>query len=115
VRALGQKMVAEHTRINGELTQIADAKQVRLSKAMDPANRTLYDEMEHMSGAAFDRQYAIAQLNIHRMGNALYMSEAQNGQDADVKAFAARGVAVGNDHLQHATRLLQGLPTSSAQ
>jgi len=115
VRAFGQKMVAEHTRVNAELTQIADQKHVRLLKAMDPANRTLYDELEHMSGATFDHQYAISQLHIHQMGNALYASEAQSGQDADVKAFAARGVTIGNDHLQHATHLLQDLPMSSVQ
>lgn len=115
VRAFGQKMVSEHTRINGELSQIADAKQVHLLEAMDPANRTLYDELKKMTGPAFDREYAIAQVHIHQMGNALYASEAQHGEDAQVKQFAARGVPIGNDHLQHASHLLQDLPKSSVQ
>ncbi len=115
VREFGQKMVAEHTRINGELSQIADEKHVRLLQAMDPANRTLYDELGTMTGPAFDREYAIAQVHIHQMGNALYASEAQHGEDAQVRAFAARGVPIGENHLQHASHLLQGLPTSSAQ
>ncbi|WP_250474111.1 DUF4142 domain-containing protein [Caballeronia sp. GAFFF1] len=115
VREFGQKMVAEHTRINGELSQIADEKHVRLLQAMDPANRTLYDELGTMTGAAFDHEYAIAQVHIHQMGNALYASEAQHGEDAQVKAFAARGVPIGENHLQHASQLLQDLPISSAQ
>jgi putative membrane protein len=115
VRAFGQHMVEQHTRINAELTALADEKKVRLLKAMDPANRTLYDELSHMSGAAFDRQYVIAQVHIHTMGNALYQSEAQNGEDPGVKAFAARGVPIGVNHLQHATDLLRTLPSTSAE
>ena len=113
VRAFGQSMVEQHTRINGELSQLAEQKHVRLLKAMDPANHTLYDELSHLSGAQFDREYAISQLHIHRMGNALYASEAAQGEDADVKAFAARGVPIGKDHLQHAAELSRAVGLSS--
>jgi putative membrane protein len=107
VRAFGEHMVAEHTRINDELTGIAHQKDVRLLMAMDQANRTLCDELKALSGPEFDREYAIAQVHIHRMGNALYGSEATDGEDTDVKAFAARGVPIGQNHLLHAERLLQ--------
>ncbi|MBT2792948.1 DUF4142 domain-containing protein [Paraburkholderia strydomiana] len=112
VRAFGEHMVIEHTRINAELTRLAEAKHVRLLKAMDPANHTLYSELSHLSGPRFDREYAISQLHIHRMGNSLYASEAAQGEDADVKAFAARGVLVGQDHLQHAVELAKALPVA---
>ncbi|AXF10475.1 hypothetical protein CUJ91_21130 [Paraburkholderia graminis] len=115
VRSFGEHMVAEHTRINAELTQLADTKHVRLLKAMDPANHTLYSELSHMSGAQFDREYVISQLHIHRMGNSLYASEAAQGEDPDVKAFAARGVPVGKEHLQHAAELAQALGVSSSK
>ncbi|WOD14025.1 DUF4142 domain-containing protein [Paraburkholderia kirstenboschensis] len=115
VRSFGQRMVAEHTRINAELSELADRKKVRLLKSMDPASRTLYDELAHMSGAAFDREYAVAQVHIHMMGNGLYKSEAQSGEDPDVKAFAERGVPVGTNHLQHAAQLLHGLRKASSQ
>ncbi|MDR5741122.1 MULTISPECIES: DUF4142 domain-containing protein [unclassified Caballeronia] len=115
VRAFGSKMVAEHTRVNGELSQIADAKHVRLLQATDPANHTLYSELSNMSGAEFDREYAISQLHIHRMGNALYASEASDGEDADLKAFASRGVPIGTDHLQHALHLMQSLSSGASR
>nr|WP_282960269.1 DUF4142 domain-containing protein [Burkholderia dolosa] len=102
VRSFGRKTVDEHTRIDATLTDLADRKKVRLLKAMDPASRTLYDELSHMSGPAFDREYAVAQLHVHSMGNGLYQSEAQNGEDPDVKAFAADRVPIGMNHLQHA-------------
>lgn len=106
VRVLGQHLVDEHTRINAQLGEVAQAKRVKLLKAMDPANRTLYDELSRVSGPVFDREYLLAQINIHRMGNALYQSEADAGEDADVRSFAQRNLPAGAAHLRAAQALL---------
>ncbi|WP_116135685.1 DUF4142 domain-containing protein [Trinickia diaoshuihuensis] len=106
VRAYGHRLAQEHTGINDELTQLAERKHVKLIKAMDPANRTLYEELAHLNGQLFDREYLLAQVNIHRMGNSLYESEAQAGEDADVKAFAAKNAPAGAEHLRMAQSLL---------
>lgn len=105
VRAYGEHMVHDHSRVNEELFQLADRKNVVLLKAMDPADHTLYSELKKLSGPEFDRQYMLAQLNIHRMGNALYASEAENGQDSDVRDFASRNTPVGIEHLKRARTL----------
>lgn len=105
VKAYGERLVREHTRINDELSELAERKHVKLIKAMDPANRTLYEELTHLDGAMFDREYLLAQINIHRMGNSLYDSEAQAGEDNDVKAFAAKNAPVGGEHLKLAQTL----------
>jgi putative membrane protein len=107
VRQYGQHMIGEHTRINGELTTLAKAKNVVLLKAMDPANHTLYSELSKLSGPAFDRQYLLAQLHIHHTGNGLYGSEADNGLDPDVRKFAAVGVPIGVAHLRRAEAILK--------
>lgn len=106
VKAYGRRLAQEHAAINEALTQLAERKHVKLINAMDPANRTLYEELTHLSGRLFDREYLRAQINIHRMGNALYDSEAQAGEDADVKAFAAKGAPAGAEHLRVAQSLL---------
>jgi putative membrane protein len=106
VKAYGRRLAQDHTRINDELSRLADRKHVNLIDAMDPANRTLYEELANLSGKLFDREYLLAQINIHRMGNGLYESEAQAGEDADVKAFAGKNVPVGVEHLQLARKLL---------
>ena len=106
VKAYGERLAREHTRINDELSELAERKHVKLIKAMDPANRTLYEELTHLNGAMFDREYLLAQINIHRMANSLYESEAQAGEDDDVKAFAAKNAPAGVEHLQLARALL---------
>ncbi|WP_181885603.1 DUF4142 domain-containing protein [Trinickia dinghuensis] len=106
VKAYGHRLAQEYTHINAELSQLADRKRVNLINAMDPANRTLYEELTNLNGKLFDREYLRAQINIHRMGNGLYESEAQAGEDADVKAFAAKNAPVGVEHLQLAQALL---------
>jgi len=111
VRAYGRRLEQDHAAINRALDQLAERKHVKLIRAMDPADRTLYEELTHLSGRLFDREYLRAQINIHRMGNALYDSEAQAGEDADVKAFAARAALAGAEHLH----LAQALLASEAQ
>jgi putative membrane protein len=106
VKAYGRRLAQEHAGINEALTQLAERKHVKLIKAMDPANRTLYEELTHLNGRLFDREYLRAQINIHRMGNALYDSEAQAGEDADVKAFSAKNAPAGVEHLRLAQALL---------
>jgi putative membrane protein len=106
VRQFAQRMVDDHTRINAELTQVAEAKKVVLLKAMDPANHTLYSELSKLSASAFDHQYTLAQFNVHHMGNALYHSEAENGQDPDVRSFAAKYLPVGLEHIKMAQAMM---------
>jgi putative membrane protein len=106
VRAYGRRLAQEHAAINEALVQLAERKHVKLIQAMDPADRTLYEELTHLSGRLFDREYLRAQINIHRMGNALYESEAQAGEDADVKTFAAKDAPAGAAHLHLAQSLL---------
>lgn len=114
VKAYGRRLAQENTRINGELAQLAERKGVKLINAMDPANRTLYEELANLSGDLFDREYLLAQINIHRMGNGLYESEAQAGEDADVKVFAGRNAPSGIAHLQLAQALLAQHQKSAA-
>lgn len=106
VKAYGRRLAQDHTRINDVLAQLAERKHVKLIKAMDPANRTLCEELTHLNGKLFDREYLLAQVNIHRMANGLYDSEAQAGEDADVKAFAADNAPAGVEHLRLAKSLL---------
>jgi putative membrane protein len=107
IKRYGQKMVDEHTRVNGELETIAHEKKVVLLKAMDPANRTLHAELSKLSGPAFDRQYMISQVSIHSMGNGLYESEARHGIDPEVRSFASRNTPVGVDHLRMAQSMMR--------
>jgi putative membrane protein len=105
VQRYGRHMVEDHTRVNAELQQVADAKHVKLLKAMDPANHLLYSELKKQSGPAFDREYMRAQINIHSMGNGLYESETKHGEDLMVRDFAARNTPVGIEHLKMAQQM----------
>jgi putative membrane protein len=43
-----------------------------------------------MSGAEFDKSYVAEMVKGHMEADALFTKEAQSGQDADIKAFAAK-------------------------
>jgi putative membrane protein len=107
VRAFGQHMIDDHRRVNAQLHEMALRKRVVLPLTLDPANETLYEELALRGGPTFDRQYLLAQINIHSMGNGFYASEAQNGADPDVRRFAADNAPVGVEHLQRAQALMR--------
>jgi putative membrane protein len=114
IKAYGQRLASTHAQIDGELTALADRKHVHLIETMDPADRTLYEELARLSGPIFDREYLLAQINLHRMSNSLFESEAQAGEDPDVKAFAARNASSGAE-LLHLAQALHAQSANSAR
>ena len=91
VKKIGSRMVADHSKANNELMAIAAKKGVTLSKEKA--------KMAKMNGANFDKEYLDAMVKDHEKDLAEFQGEAQNGSDADVKAFAAKTSKVIESHL----------------
>jgi putative membrane protein len=65
VKALGQKMVDDHTRLNAEIAQVADSMGVMLPKSMDKDDQAEYDKLDALSGEAFDKEYLTFMVKDH--------------------------------------------------
>jgi putative membrane protein len=91
VKKIGSTMVADHTKANNELMGIAKKKGVDLSKEKP--------SMKKLDDANFDKEYIDAMVKDHEKDLAAFQSQAKNGSDADVKAFAAKTSAVIQKHL----------------
>lgn len=111
VRRFGQEMVTDHGRLNQELTQLAQSKQISPPTSMDTMHQQSYDDLQKLRGRAFDRQYLQGQMQDHEATLQAFQQEAQNGTDPQVKAFAARSVSVIQSHLDE----LQHMTTPSAR
>jgi putative membrane protein len=94
VKKFGSTMVADHTKANNELMGIAKKKGVDLSKEKG--------KMMKLSDATFDKEYINAMVKDHEEDLAAFQTEAKNGSDADVKAFASKTSAVIKRHLDMA-------------
>jgi putative membrane protein len=98
VRQFAQKMVTEHGAANQDLMQLAQQKGVILPQEMDAAHRATMDRLATLSGAAFDQAYMNEMMKDHHHAAALYTREAREGQDADVRALANKGLTRISEH-----------------
>jgi len=117
VKQFGQAMVDDHSQANSELLSLAMDRGVRPPVDMQSNDRALLDQLNLAKGADFDRTYVNAMVDDHRKDVDAFKKEADNGQDALVKAWASRMVPTLQHHLQMAEDLQRALnqPLGAAQ
>src|ERR1700744_5400209 len=89
IKDFATMMVTDHTKANEELAGIAKTKNITLPEAVSAEHQKKMDDLSQKSGADFDKAYVDAMVDGHKKTLSLMQDEAKNGQDADLKAFAA--------------------------
>lgn len=102
VKKFGQKMVQDHTNANTELKALAAKKNVTLPTELDAEHKALMTRLQGLSGAEFDKAYMDAMVDDHEKTVDLFQNQADDGDDADVKAFASKTLPNLKAHLQMA-------------
>jgi len=101
----GRRMVADHSKANQELQDLASQKDVKLPSALDAKQKAKRDQLAKLSGSAFDRAYMKAMTTDHVHDVAAFKKASQTAQDADVRGFASRTLPTLEDHLSEARRV----------
>jgi putative membrane protein len=114
VKQYGQKMVDDHTKANDELKQVASAQSMTIPDALDSRHQSRIDKLSKLSGAAFDKAYAKAQVKDHEEDVRAFQDEAQNGNNAAVKDFANKALPTLREHLTMAKDLSKGKMASNS-
>src|SRR5947199_4681640 len=91
VKRIGARMVADHTRANKELTELATRKGVKFD--------TRGVRAQNIGSTDFDRQYLKLLETDHKNDVAEFQKEAKSGDDRDVKAWAAKNLPMIQGHL----------------
>jgi len=99
VKKFAQRMVEDHGKANKELAEIVGAPQ-DANREADREHQQELDRLAKLQGAEFDREYVKAQVKGHEEAVQLFETEARNGQDSRLKAFAAKYLPTIRDHLQ---------------
>ena len=105
VKRFAAQLAADHGKANRELAALAGRKQIASPERIGAAQQAAFDDLALLHGAAFDRAYASAMVQDHQDDLALFRTEARDGTDPDVKAFAARQVPMLEAHLRMAEAL----------
>jgi putative membrane protein len=88
VKAIGTRMVTDHSKANAQLASIAKEKGVALPKQEDVQHAAVSAKLKTLSGASFDNYYLATELQGHELTIAAFKAEASTGSDPDLKAFA---------------------------
>jgi putative membrane protein len=99
VKQFGQKMVDDHTRLNGEMKPIADQLGVMAPKQLSKADQAEYDKLNSLSGDAFDQAYITAMVKDHRKDLHEFRTEESATSNPDLKAAISQAEPVISQHL----------------
>ncbi len=99
VKAFGQKMVDDHTKVNDDLAAVAQKENATLPRTMTAKNQSEYNRMQNLSGDAFDRAYVARMVKDHEQDVKEFQKEVAKGKDPLIKAFASQTLPVLQSHL----------------
>ena len=105
VKAYAQKMITDHTKLETEMKPVADKLGVTPATALDSEHQQLYDQMNQLSGADFDKQYMTAMDTDHHKSLDSFKSEAASTQDAQLKPIVKKGEKVVAQHTVMADKM----------
>lgn len=109
VRAFGEKMVADHTRANRDLKELAAGKNIDLPAAPSGKSKQALSRLEKLEGEEFDRAFAGQMVEDHERAVLLFRRAATACTDEDLKSFAVQTLPLLERHLAEARALKAGL------
>lgn len=99
VKQFAEQMVADHTKANNDLKEVAAKKSVALPTDISDEQKSTMDKLAKLSGADFDKEYVKAMIEDHEKDVKEFRTQSESGTDADIKAFAARTLPTLESHL----------------
>ena len=105
VQQFGDKMVAEHSKANQELKQLAMQKGITLSDQLTRREESELEHLQKLSGKDFDKAYATRMVKDHKKDIKEFQTAAKDCQDPDLKAFAEKTLPTLEHHAQMAEQM----------
>jgi putative membrane protein len=105
VTMFAQMMVTDHSKANDELKALAATKNITLPIAISDDNQKKIDKLSAETEKDFDKDYSDMMLDDHNSTIDLFKSEASNGNDSAIKAWATATIPTLEHHLEMADSL----------
>jgi putative membrane protein len=113
LKDFGQRLVSDHTQANNELMQIAQQKGITAPTTISAHDQHMMSKLSGLNGAEFDRMCQQDAVAAHEKAVKLFQTEAQSGQDPELKAFAQKTLPTLQEHLRMAKQMSGSSSTSS--
>jgi putative membrane protein len=104
VKQFAQKMVQDYAQSNGRLESIVKCEGLVLPTELDAKHNVEIERLDATSGGAFERAYLKHIGEKHSKAVTLFQSASRSG-DAEVAAFARKGLSMLQEHQELADNL----------
>lgn len=106
-KAFAQQMIDAHEKTTSELKGLIDGGKVKapVATGMSDAQKKSFDELKDLSGKEFDDAYQDDQEDAHEDAVDVFKRYASEGDNADLKAWAAKTLPALEHHLKMAEDL----------
>ncbi len=111
VKQFGQRMVDDHTAVNGRLQKLAQAKGLNLPSTLDKKHQDKIDSLSKKTGVDFDKAYIDEMVDDHKHDVDAFDKASKDAKDASVKEFATTTLPTLREHLQQAQGIKDKLKT----
>ena len=105
VKAFAHKMVTDHQKLEMKMKPYATAWSITPPPGLDSDHQAIYDKLNGLSGADFDKAYIDAMDKDHHTALDAFTKEADTTSDAKFKADVLKGKAVVASHTTMADSL----------
>ena len=102
VKNFAAMLERDHTAVNQQVKNLADQRNVVLPSAISDDKQKMYNDMDKMTGKAFDKDYISMMIKAHGDGISLFEDTRSNASDVDVKNFADKTLPTLKMHLDSA-------------
>lgn len=115
VKAFGAMLVKDHTASSTEMKPLVTAAGETPPTELDERRKGMLDNLRAASGADFDKTFLTQQEAAHNEALTLHKGYADNGENAQLKAFAAKTAPVIQAHLDQVKKLQGGAGGAMAE
>jgi putative membrane protein len=98
VQIFARRMIADHTKAHEQLKSIAKAKGIEMPNAPSDLDLMRLKAMGALAGDDFDNAYIKQEVEDHNTAVELFVQESDDGQDAQLKSFAATTLPTLKEH-----------------
>mgnify|MGYP001033296406 CR=1 FL=1 len=105
VNAFARQMIADHTKANERLKELAQSAGQTVPTELDEKHQKKLADLEKSRGRDFDRNYMEIQAKAHEKAVAMFREYSEKGDDVGLKGFAKDTLPTLEMHLEQAQRL----------
>ena len=114
VKAFAERMVVQNGAAADQLQAVAQKENVTLPARLTSHEQQAYDQLVHLRGSAFDRAYAQHMVEVHEKDLNDFQSEANLGNDQNMRTFADQTLPMIQEHLNLARGMLKAISQASS-